>query len=256
MKRSMLLVFGIFVVVAFAMGGTANATDEGEKVAVQSGEAKEILKKCAEALKKIKVAEYHGKYEGTGWVRQYVADVEGHAVLGEPAEHDVPRFQCEVKITPPNSEETAEFTVGADGDLYYLVDPEKKIVYADMDDAVLGSQQRNFQRVLLPDFVAKEPLEADLKVDNIELKETVDVDGEACHQVRVIQSETREVIWYIAAKDFLPRRVDRVYRQEAGGEEALTRLDIANLKAKSTLDTASFKLTVPPGYMRTDDFAP
>lgn len=256
MKRTMLLVFGVFVVVAFAMGGTANATDEGDKVAVQSGEAKEVLKKCAAALKRVKFAQYHGKYEGTGWIKQHVADVEGLAVLGEPAEHDVPRFRCEVKVTPPNSEETLEFTVGADGDLFYLVDPKKKIVYADMDDAVLGSQQRNLRRVLLLDFVADEPLEADLKVDNIELKETVEIGGEACHQVRVIQSETREVIWYISAKDFLPRRVDRVYRQEAGGEEAFTRLEIADLKATSTLDIAPFKLTVPPGYKRTDDFAP
>ena len=81
MKRTILLAVGVFVVAAFAMGTMARASDEGEKGAAQSGEAKEILKKSAAALKKIKVAQYNGKYEGTGWVRQYVADVEAERML-------------------------------------------------------------------------------------------------------------------------------------------------------------------------------
>ena len=105
MKRTILLAVGVFVVAAFAMGTMARAFDEDEKGAAQSGEAKEILNKSAAALKKVKVAQYNGNYEGTGWVKQYVADVEGLAVLGEPAEYDVPRFRCDVRLTPPDSEE-------------------------------------------------------------------------------------------------------------------------------------------------------
>jgi hypothetical protein len=255
MKRTMLLAAGVFVVAALAMGTMAGAAGEDEQDAGSSTEAKAILKKSAAALEKVKLVQYQGKYEGTGWVKQFVADVEGRAALGAPSEYDVPRFRCEVKLTPPNAEETSEFTAGADGDLYYLVDPEKKIVYADMDDAVMGSQQRNLQRVLLPDFVAEKPLEADLGAENVQLAETVDVGGEACHQVRVIQSEEREVIWFISTKDYLPRRVDRVYRNPERGE-GVTRLVISDLKASATPEDKPFRLEVPAGYSRTDDFAP
>jgi hypothetical protein len=255
MKRTMLPAAGVFIVTALAMGNMAGAADGGGQDAAPSSEAKAILKKSAAALEKVKVVRYRGKYEGTGWVKALVADVEGHAALGAPSEHDVPRFRCEVKLTPPNAEETLTFTAGADGDLYYLVDPEKKTVYADMDDAVMGSQQRNIQRVLLPDFVAEKPLEAHLAAENVQLAETVEVGGEACHQVRVIQSEEREVVWFISTSDYLPRRVDRVYRNPERGE-GMTRLVITELKASPTPDTALFKLSVPAGYARTDDFAP
>ncbi len=50
-----------------------------------------------------------------------------------------------------------------------------KTVYADMDEAVLGTHSRNVQRVLLGEFVAKEPRAEDLKAEKVELKEAVEI---------------------------------------------------------------------------------
>jgi hypothetical protein len=159
-------------------------------------------------------------------------------------------------MTPPDSEEAAEFTVGCNGGLYCLVDPKKTVVYADIGDAVLRRRQRNLQRALLPDFVADHPREADLGVEKTGLKETVEIGAEASHQIRVIQSETRKVIWFDSARDFFPRRAGRIYKRETAREEGNTRLLINDLQACPTPDLALLNLAVPPGYTKMEDFAP
>ncbi len=171
-------------------GGDAGTTDQ-EKSSLS--ETKEVLEKAEAALKKVRHVSYEGRYEGTGWVTQYIATVEGSAMLGETAEHNIPRFRCEVKLTPPGSEETVELAAGCDGDVFFLIDSKSKTVYADIDEAVLGTHSQNLQRLLLNDFVDDEPLShlsESLEAGKLELKESVEVGGEPCHVVRAVQSET------------------------------------------------------------------
>jgi outer membrane lipoprotein-sorting protein len=245
----------VLIAAAFSAGAVARADDEQGKPDAESGKAKEILKKSQEALRKVKLARYTGKYTGTEWVRQYVPDIDGSSSIGEPSEYDIARFLCNVKMTPHGSEEVIDVTAGSDGDLFYLVDAKKKKVYADIDEAVLGTHARDVQRLLLRDFIAKEPLATELGAEKVELKEPVDIGGQACHQVHVTFSDTRSTVWFISKKDWLPRRVDRLYKNEEG-ELGMTRLVISDLVASPTLDTAPFKLTVPEGYTKTDEFAP
>jgi hypothetical protein len=216
---------------------------------------KVILHKAEEALKSVKFVRYQVKYEGTGWVKQFVADAEGSVMLGERSQHDIARYRCEVKLTPPGATEAIELCGGSDGDLFYLIDPKTKTVYADIDEAVIGTHSANFQRVLLPDFVAEEPLAEDLEAEKFELKESTLVGGEPCYQVQVVRSETRETLWSISKNDLLPRRVHRIYREPDRGEGA-TDLELTELVAKTTFDPAPFMLRVPDGYTKTDEFAP
>lgn len=253
MNRMLRVMLGGCLAAAFVIAGTEPAG--GGPPEPEPGSAMEILKKSEAALRQVKLARYQAQYEGTGWVKQYVADIEGSALLGEPSKYDITRFRCEVKLTPPKSSETLELTVGCDGDLFFLIDPQAKMVYADIDQAVLGAQQRNVQRVLLQDFVAKEPLADDLKAEKVELKEATKVGDEVCYQIHVTRSETQEVNWFVSKKDWLPRRVDRVYKNPQG-EQGTTRLVITNLVAESTFRAAPFKLNVPDGFTKTDEFAP
>ncbi len=221
----------------------------------EPGDAMAILKKAEAALKDVKFAKYEAEYNVVGWATAFVPNIIGSATLGEPAEHDVPRFRSEAKLTPPGSTDAVKAQIGCDGDVYYLVDHRKKMVYADMDDAVLGTQQRNFQRLLLPDFVAEEPLADDLKAESVERKEETNVGGEACYQVHVTRSETQAVTWHISKKDYLPRKVDRFYKDPERGETS-THLVMTKLVTSSKCDVGAFKLTVPKGFTKTDEFAP
>ena len=163
MKRMMLPVIGLVVaaltVTPCAFSGEPEQKGTGSPAAkAEAADPMEVLKKAEEALKKVKQVTYKAQYKGTEWVTAFVPSLEGTAMLGEPSEYDIARFRCEVKLTPRGESEAVELSAGSDGDLYYLIDPAKKIVYADIDEAVLGKHQRDLQRVLLRDFVANEPL--------------------------------------------------------------------------------------------------
>ena len=224
-------------------------------VKAETTKAKEILKQAQDALKKTKVVHYEGKYEGTGWVRQYVPNIEGTAVVGEASEYNLVRFNCQAKLTPAGSEETVELAAGCDGELYFLTDHKLKIVYADIDEAVLGSHAQDLRRLLLPEFTTDEPLKTELAAEDVQLKEPVEVDGITCHQILITFPRGRRTVWYISQQDSMPRRVDRFYPNPQQGE-ASTSFILTRLRAESKLTLEPFKVKVPEGYTRTDDFPP
>ena len=199
--------------------------------------------------------QYDAHYSATGWITAHVPQIEGCAVLGEPSQYDIVRLRTEVKMTPPKSEEMIALTAGCDGDLFFLIDPKVKMVYADIDEAVLGTQQRNVQRLLMREFVTKEPLADVLKAEKPELKETGQVGDETCYQIHVSLSDTRGITWFVSKKGWLPRRVDRLY-QNPEKEEGSTRLVLTNVIARATFSIEPFKAIVPHGFTRRDDFAP
>ena len=223
--------------------------------AAQTAQAKEILKQAQEALKQAKVLRYEGKYVGTGWVKQYVPDVEGSAIIGEASEYDLVRFCCDVKLTPAGTEEVVELSAGCDGELYFLTDPKVKTVYADIDDAVLGPYMSDLRRFLLPEFLADEPLAAELAAADMRLAEPEKLESETCRKVVVKFPNGRSTVWYFAKKDALPRRVDRFYPHPQQGE-ASTSFTMSKVSSESKFSLEPFKVKVPEGYTRTDDFPP
>ncbi|MCH7551578.1 MAG: hypothetical protein IIA35_07770, partial [Proteobacteria bacterium] len=134
------------------------------------------------------------------------------------SKYDVPRFRCDVEITPPakpDAEEkpkTQRLTAGSDGDNYYLIDSDKKIVYVDMDPAVLGTNGGGIQRLLMRVLVDKEPFADELKADTIEKRDDAKVGSVPCYNIYV-KSDDGEANWFISKSDLLPRRVERFYRQ-------------------------------------------
>lgn len=255
MKRTTLAILCLGLALGAIIGDANKALAQSAQAKTELSDPKEILQRAEIALKEVKSVRYHGQYKGTGWVADYVASLEGSAMLAEPSKHDVPRFHCELKMTPPKSSDTMDVTAGCDGDQFYVIDSETKMVHSDMDQAVLGSQSSNIQRVLMQDFVAKEPLAEDLKAEKFQLREDTEVGDQMCYQVHVIRSESQEVTWFISQKDWLPRRVDRLYKDPKKGE-GTTQLIVTDLVALPTFSPARFKLTVPEGFTRTDDFAP
>jgi len=255
MKWTMLCVLGLCVT-ACAAGARAGGDDgESAKASASADDPKEILKKSEAALQKVKFVRYDGKYKGIGWATEHVPSIEGSVMLGEPSEYDIDRFRCEIKLTPVKSDKTIELTAGSDGDVFYLLDPAVKTVYADMDVAVLGTHSRDLQRILMRPFVAKDPLADELKAEQVALEGTVDVAGEACYEVHVTTSETQEIVWFISTKDWLPRRVDRHYKNPKG-EIGTTQLVLSDVAAELTFTPVPFKLKVPEGFTKTDEFAP
>ncbi len=55
----------------------------GEKLT----DPREILKRADAAMKAVKTVSYEAKYTSEGWVKPFVADVEGKVVLGPDGEY-------------------------------------------------------------------------------------------------------------------------------------------------------------------------
>lgn len=229
--------------------------DEKDKASAASTEGREILKKAGEAAKKVKLISYKADYQATKWVTQYVPAVTGTVILGEQSKWEIPSFFCKVKLQKYGSEETKEFTAGSDGDVYFLIDPTTKMAHEDMDQAVLGSESRNIQRVLMREFSQPEPFAELLEAESIELKGTAKIGEEECYEVNVKTERPPELLWYFSKKDFLPRKVVRIYKNPED-EEGTTELTVLDLVVSPKLDKDLFKLVVPPGHTKTDEFAP
>ncbi|MBU0718719.1 MAG: hypothetical protein KJ749_10760 [Planctomycetes bacterium] len=258
MQRTIVFILGLSIALATLGIEVAHASDEPSSTSAKSAEAMEIMKKAEQAAKKIKLARYTAEYKATGWVTKHVPHVEGTAVIGEPSEYDLLRFFAEIKLTPYDTKETTQVSAGCDGDLSYLIDHQAKMVYADIDPAVLGAHERDIQRLLVREFVAEEPFADELKAKKMELQDEVQVGDEKCHQVRVELQPGRAAIWSFSKKDLLPRRIERVYanREDPEAEPGTTTLTLTNLVAETKFRIEPFKLAVPPGFTKTDEFAP
>ena len=222
-------------------------------------DASDVFKKSQEALAHVKLAGYDAKFEGTGWVAKFVSNVEGKTLLGESSEWDVPSFRCELKLTPNDSVEALSFTVGCDGDTYFLIDPKTKTAHVDMDPAVLGEHSRDLQRLLMQPLTAKEPFKDEAASKTAELQGTAEIGGVACHKVYIKSETPPDVIWYIGQKDYLPRKVERIYPNQQdpeNGEKGTTSLTITGLTVNPKVAPDGFKPVVPDGFKKTDEFAP
>ncbi len=228
---------------------------ESEKLS----DPKEILKRADAAIKMVKTVDYEAKYTSTGWVKAFVADVEGRVVLGPNGDYEVPRFYCEVSMKKPDWEAAQSFTAGCDGNEYYLIDAKTKKAYHDIDPIVLGANSRDIQRVSMREFTADEPFKDELESKDIKLNDNKTINGETCYELEIKTEGGRQkaIVWWISTKDFLPRGVKRVHAPRGGeGEDGSTQLMLSSVKATTNSKAAIFKLKVPDGYTQTGDFAP
>ena len=65
-----------------------------------------------------------------------------------------------------------------------------------------------------------------------------------------------EADWYFSKKDSLPRRVDRYQPSESGGERTALILTLSQVTPNPSFVQDPFKVVVPEGFKKTDDFAP
>jgi len=124
---------------------------------------------------------------------------------------------------------------------------------------VLGKNSRDIQRVVVGAFFDKDAFKEELEAEGLELRGTVEVGGEQCYEVYspVKTPPQKAIAWAISAEDLLPRRITRYYAsREPGGPDGSTMVTMTNLAANPKQAGDPFKLSVPEGYTKTDEFAP
>ncbi len=219
-------------------------------------DAMEILRRADAACKTVKIVRYKASAQGLGADEARMPKVEGTAVFGGWVNNAPERFRYDAKVQKPGSSETQEYSAGSDGNLVYLIDPQKKTVYADMDPAVLGSAARPLRSILVGKIVNPEAFKDELKAEKVELKGTTKVGDEECYDVFVSYGQDNgEGVWSISKKDFLPRRVERSFPRPDGGKGGRL-VTLTDLVVNPKIEGDPFKLVVPQGFSKTDEFAP
>ncbi len=242
---NVLLVVGVFTFACGCQSGTS-----------MTGMA--VLAKSKAAIAEVKHVSYHAEYGATGWLVTMVPAVTGEVVMGPKSKWDLARFRCDVAITRNGSEETLRFVSGSNGDIFYLIDSKTEMAHEDMDPAVLGSNGRDIQRVLMSALVSDDPYGDDLTPDSVELIGSRSIGGVDCYEIRVKSDSPPQLVWMVSKKDFFPLRITRTYpnRRDPEGDPGTTHLTVTSLVVNPSFSKDPFVLSVPPGFTKTDEFAP
>ena len=163
----------------------------------------------------------------------------------------------EIETGVPDSTETRRVTSGGDGEMFYVTDHQAKKAYEDIDPAVVGSFGRLLRPALMIEFLHDTPFTDEINGRSREFKGSKVINGVDCYQIHVVytREDAPPSTWCFGKKDFLPRqRIDEFTLQN--GEKFTQTRTLANLVADPKLDPDTFKLKLPEGYTKTDDFAP
>ena len=224
---------------------------------VEKSQAVEILKKADEATKAVKLVRYRGRVKATGWLAARVPLVEGTAVIGGEFTRTYQVFRFDVEVREDDAAEPNKFKAGGNGEMFFLLDMQKKIAHQNANPTAIGSDGRRAQLIGMPEFVHPTPFSDEINGEKEELKGTDQVGGHECHVIHVVYGFGRgqEATWYFSKKDFLPRGVDRIMVDPRSGKGALE-LVITDLVVDPKLDKDTFTLVLPEGFKKTERSAP
>jgi len=216
----------------------------------------EILKKADAACKAVAFIQYTSSVKGEGAGEKFFPNASGTVVVKGRNKDGPAQYRYEAKVQRPGSSDVSEITVGSDGKTYYLIDAKEKKVYEDVDPAVVGTAGRGARALGMAEYVHPEPFSDEINGKKQELKGTTKVGDEDCYEVNVEYGQAGvEATWFFSKKDFLPRRVDRRF-QTPTGEKGGTQLIVTKLTVDPKIEKDPFKLVVPEGFTKIDDFAP
>ena len=234
-----------------ALGAAAAA--EPEQKGARSEPALEILRKADTAIKAVSSVRYEVTSTPSGAATRFVSPGQGSVVLSGWAGQFPEKFRIEAK--GEQGGKPYHITGGGTLDSYFLIDHTTKKAYEDIDPGVMGSNGRVLFGMAILEFVHDKPFDDELASETVELVGQTEVGGVQCNEIRVVypggQGESR---WFFATTDNLPRRRIQMFKSPQG-EGAIERT-ISKIEVDPELPESLFKLQLPEGYARIDDFAP
>jgi hypothetical protein len=243
-----MMILGVFASMTAGQDAAQKSADLTDPV--------EILKKADAACKALDFVQYTATVQGSGAAESFVGKSSGTVVLKGRTNSGAAQYRYEAKLERAGSSDINDITVGSDGKTYFLIDAKAKKVYEDIDPAVVGTAGRAVRGLTMGEYLHPKPYSDEINGKKQELKGTTKVGDEDCYEVHVQYGrEGLEATWFFSKKDFLPRRVDRRF-QVPTGEKGGTQLIVTKLTVDPKLDKDPFKLVVPEGFTKIDDFAP
>jgi outer membrane lipoprotein-sorting protein len=250
MKRLMALALGI------VLAAPAFASDEEKKAGGDLTDAVEILKKMDAAAKAVNSVSYDVEFDATGDATKFVPTGKGSVLMSGWSGRLPEKFRIEVEAKKSGAEETRKLTGGSDGENYFLIDHAAKTAYEDIDPNVMGAGGQLLFAAMMIEFVHETPFTDEINGKNQELKGSEKIGDVDCYVVYLeYATAPQKATWYIGKQDFLPRRrIDHFDRQDMGKGDV--RKTITKLVVDPKPEEDAFKLKLPEGFKKSDDFAP
>ena len=234
----------------------------------------EILKRADAASRVVSVAQYEAKAFahnagkkarpiGAGKVVIQGFNVRGPEKFKISGKFRMPDSEDPHHFTTGSSEDDQHLTIGSDAKVFYLIDWKTKQAYVDFDPDVTGPRGQLGQAIIMAEYVHPTPFSDELNGTEQRLVGTAMVGDEECYEV-VVHTDMRGwqhapvsqvAHWFFSTKDFLPRRVDRLFTRE-GQPRGGTSLIVTSLSLDPENAEKLFKFNLPDGFERIDDFAP
>ena len=216
----------------------------------------EILRRVDEAAKAVKAVKYTGSFHGEGAAASRVSQIEGTVILAGWDHGGPAKFWTDVSGKRRGTGEAFEVTIGGDGEIFYVTDHPNKITYEDIDSSVLGTTGGAARGLWMMEFLHPAPFSDELNGDLQELVGTKTIAGEECYEIHVEYAGGRgEAYWCFSKNDFLPRQRTDIFQSRDGAAASRVRT-ITSLTVDPKIDEATFRLKLPYGYTKSDDFAP
>lgn len=249
MKRAFVLLLGVLVVCSTSYGAEEKPGDLTDPL--------EIVKKVDAAAKAVMSVKYDVVWEGLGEAASMTPKVQASVVASGLVGSTPEKYFVDAKITLPGSSEPLRVTMGTDNDMFFVIHHHTKTAYEDIDPAVMGNAGRFLRQAWMIEYLHPTPFSDEINGKSRELRGSKTIDGVDCYEVHVVYSvpAAPEATWYFSKKDFLPRaRIDT--RTMPDGRKLASQKTVSNLVVAPKLDESAFKLKLPEGYKKTDDFAP
>ncbi len=260
MRSSMFVFSFLFIgVSAWAQESkTATAPTAIKGDAATAEDAKSIMLKADEAIKKVYYVKYDALFQGTGFMVNTAPIVKGQTIQRGKERTGYGQYRFDVQEAKyPGSEEKLSFVSGHDGKIYYLLDPQKKVAYVQPSKDKLGSKGRLGDAIGMQYFAHPEPFADDLAATTLRLVGSSTVGDQECWEIAVTYADPNKGkgVWFISKKDYLPRRMDRLVvhpetQQPGSMQWIFTNLTIVPSKDHDVV----FEL--PEGYTESKDPVP
>ena len=249
MKRTICLMLGLSITAVTAWAGDTKPGELTDPV--------EILKKVDAACKAVKAVKYDATGSATGAMARRVGSFEASLVLSGFLQNAPEKYKFDLKFTLTGAPEPIHISGGTDNDMFYVIHHKDKKAYEDIDPAVMGQAGRVIGQIMIGEYLYPEPFRDEINAKSQELKGSQVIGGEDCYEVHVVyQSEQApEATWCFSKKDFLPRQRVDSYTFPSGEKGTRTRT-VTKVVVDPKLPDGFFKLRLPEGYTKTDDFAP
>ena len=248
MTRSLFLVLPVLAMGAVVYGSERRIDELTDPL--------EILQKADAATKAVDAVKYNVRFSGGGDAGAQAPSVEGSVLLSGWFAGAPEKFLCEAKVRQPDSRETLTLTAGSDSQVFYLIDHYAKKAHVDINPGVVGATGRAALALRVLEFVAEAPFGDEINARSRVLKGIAKIGDEECYEIDIVYAVpgAPEATWFFSTRDFLPRGVLRKFKTPQG-EQANQQWTLTDLVVDPKFFKDPFKLRLPSGYTRTDEFA-